>query len=343
MKKINLILLFFILTTLGFSQQILLKNLRFNGNPPQMVIDVEGNIKPKYNINYDEQNRYLFVEFLNTKASSELKNKTINGSYVKSVKIRKYSNSTGVFIFFKNNINYSASYWSNPTRFVLNFDKNKAKKEYTIVVDAGHGGKDPGATGFNKYHEKDIALRITRYLKTSLEKDFNVIMTRNNDTFISLSNRPKTGNKAKADFFVSVHLNANSSSQGSGADVFYFSRTESDYAKKVAIFENSVGSKFGENVDDITLIMGQLFYNKNKEISAKIAQDLINSYSKRLKMRNRGAHGANFAVLRGFDGPGILVEAGFITNSSDISKLKQSRYQKLAAEEIAKAIKRHFY
>ena len=343
MRKINLILLFFILVTIGFSKQILLKNLRFNGNPPQMVIDVEGNIKPKYNISYDEHNRYVFVEFLNTKASSNLKNKIINGSYVESVKVRKYKTSTGVFIFFKNNINYSDRYWSNPTRFVLNFDKNKDKKEYTIIVDAGHGGKDPGATGFNRYHEKDLALKITKYLKTNLQKDFNVIMTRNNDSFISLSGRPNIGNKYKGDFFVSIHLNANNSSQANGADIFYFSRTESDYAKKVAAFENSVGDKFGENTDDITLIMGQLFYKKNKEISAKVAQNLVNSYSKKLRMRNRGAHGANFAVLRGFDGPGILVEAGFITNTSDISKLKQARYQKLAASEIAKAIKKHFY
>ncbi len=89
--------------------------------------------------------------------------------------------------------------------------------------------------------------------------------------------------------------------------------------------------------------MGQLFYKKNKEVSAKVAQNLVNSFSKRLRLRNRGAHGANFAVLRGFDGPGILVEAGFITNTSDISKLKQTKYQKLAADEIAKAIKQHFY
>ncbi|MCS5421492.1 MULTISPECIES: N-acetylmuramoyl-L-alanine amidase family protein [Psychrilyobacter] len=343
MRKINLILLFFILATIGFSNQILLQNLRFNGNPPQMVIDVEGNVKPKYNISYDEQNRYLFVEFLNTRASSNLKNKILNGSYVKNVQVRKYKNSTGVFIFFKNNINYSARYWSNPTRFVLNFDKNKAKKEYTIIVDAGHGGKDPGATGFNRYHEKDLALKITKYLKTNLSKDFNVIMTRSNDSFISLSGRPNIGNKYKGDFFVSVHLNSNSSSQANGADIFYFSRTESNYAKKVAAFENSVGDKFGENADDITLIMGQLFYKKNKEVSAKVAQNLVNSYSKKLRMTNRGAHGANFAVLRGFDGPGILVEAGFITNTSDISKIKQAKYQKLAADEIAKAIKQHFY
>lgn len=343
MRKINLILLFFILATIGFSKQILLKNLRFNGNPPQMVIDVEGNVKPKYNISYDEQNRYLFIEFLNTRASSNLKNKIINGSYVKSVRVRKYKNSTGIFIFFKNNINYSARYWSNPTRFVLNFDKNKTKKEYTIIVDAGHGGKDPGATGFNRYHEKDLALKITKYLKTNLLKDFNVIMTRSNDSFISLSGRPNIGNKYKGDFFVSVHLNSNNSSQANGSDIFYFSRTESDYAKKVAAFENSAGDKFGENADDITLIMGQLFYKKNKEVSAKVAQNLVSSYSKRLRMTNRGAHGANFAVLRGFDGPGILVEAGFITNTSDISKMKKAKYQKLAADEIAKAIKQHFY
>ena len=168
-------------------------------------------------------------------------------------------------------------------------------------------------------------------------------MTRSNDTFISLSTRPNIGNKYKGDFFVSIHLNSNNSSQANGADIFYFSRTESNYAKKVAAFENSVGNKFGENADDITLIMGQLFYKKNKEISARVAQNLINSYSRRLRISNRGAHGANFAVLRGFDGPGILVEAGFISNSSDITKLKQTKYQKIAADEIAKAIKKHFY
>ena len=343
MRKINLILLFFILITFGFSQQITLKNVRFNGNPPQMVIDVEGNIKPKYNINYDGHNRLLFVEFFNTKASPNLKNRIINGNYVKKVYIRRYSTSVGVFITFNKNVNYSANYWSNPTRFVLDFDRNAAKKEYTIVVDAGHGGKDPGASGFNKYHEKDLALRIAKQLQTSLKKDFNVIMTRTTDKFITLSERPRMGNRKKADFFVSIHLNANNSSEIRGADVFYFSRTESDYAKKVAAFENSVGDKYGENTSDIKLIMGQMFYTKNKEISAKVAQSLVNSYSRRLNMKNRGAHGANFAVLRGFDGPGILVEAGFISNASDVTKLKQTKYQKIAADEIAKAIRNHFY
>jgi N-acetylmuramoyl-L-alanine amidase len=151
------------------------------------------------------------------------------------------------------------------------------------------------------------------------------------------------GNIQKADFFVSVHLNANNSSKASGADVFYFSRTESNYAKKVAAFENSAGDKYGEKTSDIKLIMGQMFYTKNKEISAKVAQTLVNSYSKRLNMTNRGAHGANFAVLRGFDGPGILVETGFVTNASDVTKLKQAKYQKIAADEIAKAIRNHFY
>ena len=78
-------------------------------------------------------------------------------------------------------------------------------------------------------------------------------------------------------------------------------KTESNYAKKVAAFENSVGSKFGENTDDITLIMGQLFYKKNKEISAKIAQDLINSYSKRLNVKNRGAN-ISKKIIKGYRG-----------------------------------------
>jgi N-acetylmuramoyl-L-alanine amidase len=343
MRKISLLILFLSIFSFGFSNNIVLKNIRFNGNPPQMVIDIEGGVKPKYTIDYDEYNRLLFIRFLNTQAAPNFKNRIVNGSYIEKVNVRKYSKSVGVFIFFKNNVNYKTSYWSNPTRFVLDFNKKASKKEYTIIVDAGHGGKDPGSSGFNRYHEKDIALKIAKYLRDNLKKDFNVVMTRSTDKFVTLSGRPGIGNRNHGDLFVSIHLNANVSSQASGVDVFYFSRTESDYAKKVAAFENSAGDKFGENADDISLIMGQMFYNKNKEISAKIAQNLVNSYSRRLKMKNRGAHGANFAVLRGFDGPGILVEAGFITNSSDITKLKQGRYQKLAADEIAKAIRNYFY
>ncbi len=343
MKQLKIILLFFAITILSFSEPILLKNIRFNGTPPQMVIDVDGTVKPKYLISYDEQNRYLFVEFLNTKASSTLKDRIINGQYVKKVKIRKYSNSTGVFVFFNKNIKYSASYRSNPVRFVLDFGKNTAKKEYTVVIDAGHGGKDPGAIGFNRYYEKDIALKIAKELATKLKGDFNVVMTRSNDSFVSLSGRPNIGNKVKGDFFVSIHLNSNNDARANGVDVFYFSRTESDYAKKVSKYENSFAAISGEKESDIKLISGQLIYNKNKEISAKIAKELVDSYSTRLKMKNRGSHGANFAVLRGFDGPSLLVETGFISNSSDVTKLKQSKYQKIAAEEIAKAIKSYFY
>ncbi|MCK5780335.1 MAG: N-acetylmuramoyl-L-alanine amidase, partial [Psychrilyobacter sp.] len=311
MRKINLLLLFFTLITFGFAKPIILKNIRFNGEPsPQMVVDVEGSIKPKFHISYDELNRYLFIEFFNTSPSSNLKNKLVNGSYVKKVTIRKYGNSTGVFIFFNRNVHYDTHYRSSPTRFVLDFNRNTKKKEYTIIVDAGHGGKDPGATGFNKYHEKDLALKIAKELKKALEKDFNVIMTRDDNTFISLSGRPNIGNRVNADFFVSIHLNANLGSALKGVDVFYFSRKQSDYAKKISKFENSFGNIDGEDESDIKLIMGQLSYNKNKEVSYEISRNLVNSYSKRLSMQNRGAHGANFAVLRGFDGPGILVETG---------------------------------
>jgi len=343
MKKINLILLFLLVFTLGYSKPIILKNIRFNGDPPQMVLDVEGNIKPKYHISYDDHNRYLFIEFFNSTPSTNLKNKIVNGSYVKKVTIRKYSNSTGIFIYFNKNVHYTTSYRSSPTRFVLDFNRNSEKKEYTIVVDAGHGGKDPGAIGFNKYHEKDLALKIAKELKIALQKDFNVIMTRDSDVFVTLSGRPNIGNRAHADFFVSIHLNANNSSALKGSDVFYFSRKESDYAKKISKYENSFGNIDGKDQSDIKLIMGQLAYNKNKEISYGIAKNLVNSYSRRLSMQNRGAHGANFAVLRGFDGPGILVETGFVTNTSDLNKLKSSKYQKLAADEIAKAIKNYFY
>lgn len=347
MKKFNFFLFLFILSTISFAKPLVVTKYRMNNNPGQLVVEFQTSSKPNYEVNYDSLHRVLFIEFYNTKSVTSVTKKLLknfqSNKYIKKITTRRYKNSVGVFIYFNKNVHYSTRFLRSPGRFVLGFNQNKGNKDYTIVVDAGHGGKDPGATGFNKYHEKDLALQIALKVGKALEKDFNVIYTRKDDRFIPLSGRPNMGNRKKADFFVSIHLNANLNTAIHGADVFYFSRTESNYAKKISSYENSFASISGEKSSSIKLISGQTIYKQNKVISAEIAKDLIGPYAKKMGFLNRGYHGANFAVLRGFDGPGLLVEVGFVTNAKDLKKLRSSKYQSIAANEIAKAIKSHFY
>jgi len=318
-------------------------NIRFNGNPPQMVIDMGGSTAPKYNLNYDEVNRLIFLEFANTRAAESFVSKNANGSYVRRVDVVRYPTSVGVFIHLQPNVSYKFSTRNSPTRFVIDFSKKINKKEYTVVLDAGHGGKDGGAVGFGKYREKDVVLAVAKYLREELKGDFNIVMTRSTDVFIPLNERARIGNRANADLFVSIHANSAGAASATGFEVFHYSKQSSPYAAKVAAFENSFGDEYGEDTSSIAQVKGDLEYGNNKRQSARLSENLTKSYSSRLNMRNRGSHGANFAVLRGFDGPGVLVELGFISNSSDVWKLKQSKYQKVMAAEIAKSIRNHFY
>ncbi|MGL6115394.1 MAG: N-acetylmuramoyl-L-alanine amidase family protein, partial [Cetobacterium sp.] len=187
-----------------------------------------------------------------------------------------------------------------------------------------------------------IVLSVGKYVREELGSDYDVIMTRSTDVFIPLSQRSRVGNKAKADLFVSIHINSSTNSSSTGVEVFYFSKKSSPYAEKVAAYENSFGEKYGENTGSIAQIMGELAYNKNQEKSIGLARPLTGVLAQKMKMRNRGIHGANFAVLRGFNGPGILVELGFINNRRDVSKLTNPRDQKIMAKEIANKIRAYF-
>ncbi|WP_432204848.1 N-acetylmuramoyl-L-alanine amidase family protein [Cetobacterium somerae] len=334
----------FLLFSLSIFANSSIKNIRLNNNPPQLVFDISGSIKPKFNTNYDEYNRLLFVEIEKVKMGTKLNSSKFIGKNIEKIDMIDYGSNIGFFIKLKKGSGHKVYSLSNPQRIVVDLRAtNSSKKEFTIAIDAGHGGKDPGAIGFNKYKEKDIALSVAKKLQSRLSKDFNVVMTRSTDTFINLSQRSKIANQKKADLFVSLHLNASNNSSAQGMEIFYFSKKSSPYAEKIAAYENSFGEKYGEKTTSIAQIMGELAYNKNMEKSITIARPLNTSLSKRLGMRDRGIYGANFAVLRGFNGPGILVELGFITNKADVTKLSKDANQNVMADELAGKIRGFFY
>lgn len=301
-----------------------------------------GSSKSAYQINYDSYNRLIFVEFPGSNLSAKINDKNYTSRYVEEFSTINYGNSVGFFIKLNKNITYSTSFSGND--FVFTFNDKSSKKQYTIAIDAGHGGKDSGAVGSEKYYEKTIALSVAKYLRDELKADFNVIMTRDSDVFVTLGERPRIANRAKADMFISVHVNSSAKKNSiTGTEVFYFSKKSSPYAERIAAFENSVGDKYGEKTNNIVQIMGELAYKKNQEISIGFAKKTSAALAKAMGMKDRGIHGANFAVLRGFNGPGVLIELGFINNSEDIKKLTNPNSQKRMAQEIAKMVRENFY
>lgn len=337
-KKFLSIIIFLIIFVSSFSLAI--KNVRFNKYPSQIVFDMDKD-SPKYNDSYDEYNRLLFLEIKNNNSNKfNLKNSLYK--YIEGVKQVNYNGSSGFFVTLKKNIFYKISIRKNPYRVVVDLSKSLQNKQYTIVIDPGHGGKDPGAIG-NGLKEKDLVLSIGKYLRKELQKDFNVVMTRDTDEFITLQNRSKIANGLQANLFISLHINSSTSTKMNGMEIFYFSKKSSSYAKKIAEVENNFAEKYGEDTKKIVQIVTDISYNNNQEESMKLAETLNNNLSEKTKLKNRQIHGANFAVLRGINCPGMLIEMGFIRNKKDSKKLRNKNNQKIIAKEISKQVIKYFY
>ena len=214
-----------------------------------------------------------------------------------------------------------------------------------VVLDAGHGGKDPGAIGKYGTQEKDIALDITKRAGRLLEKSgIKVVYTRDEDVFVPLLERTKMANEANGKLFVSIHANANKNRKVQGFETYLLRPGKSEDAIEVASRENSVISleDFTEQYEDLTgeaLIMAtmaqSMFMKESEDLASMIQMEL----DKRLNTPNRGVKQAGFYVLIGASMPNVLVEVGFLSNPSEEKQLKQANHKQRIAEAIFDAIK----
>ena len=223
-------------------------------------------------------------------------------------------------------------------------DRNKI-----IVIDAGHGGKDPGAVGYKRYREKIVVQQISEELKSILKsRGFKVYMTRDRDKFVKLSKRTKYANKKNADIFVSIHANAvgkKNAKKVHGIECYFLSNSRSDRAKKVAAKENSA------DMSDMNFYGKQSFLNTlnshNIVASNKLAIDLQRGMLSSLKksynnVKDGGVREGPFWVLVGAQMPSVLVEVGFITHPREAKRLVNSKYQRKLALGLANGIERYF-
>jgi N-acetylmuramoyl-L-alanine amidase len=212
-----------------------------------------------------------------------------------------------------------------------------------VVVDAGHGGKDPGATGLRGTKEKDItllaALELARVLKE--RGDFDVVLTRGDDTFVPLSDRSKKANDLNADLFVSLHCNSAASRKEKGFEVYSVSETASDpAAAALAAVENSALELEGKNPQDEKAAGILLAMTKTEMIneSAPFAALVERAIGKRVDVPDRGQKQAGFYVLRGTHAPAILVEMAFVSDAKEEAELGSSRFRRKMVEGVAAGI-----
>jgi N-acetylmuramoyl-L-alanine amidase len=217
----------------------------------------------------------------------------------------------------------------------------------SVVLDTGHGGKDAGAIG-RAYgtKEKDVALALSKKIKAILESNgMRVIMTRSDDTFVSLEDRTVRANKSGADLFISVHINASKSRYMRGFECYYLSNATDDNARALEAFEDS-SLKLGGGADamrssQLDKTLWDMSLTENRMESGELAGYICSSVGEGLAIKNRGVRTARFYVLKHTMIPSVLVEAGYLSNRQEELELKDPAVLDRLAEAVARGILRY--
>lgn len=246
----------------------------------------------------------------------------------------------------------------DPPRLVLDFYKAGAAPAaesaalQTIVIDPGHGGHDPGASGPTGLQEKAITLDIAKRVAALVQEELGVkaVLTRTRDQFLSLRERTAFANRQKGDLFVSIHVNAAPGATATGTETYFLSSEATDNAARAAAaFENKVialepGPRGGSR-DLLRSILWDLTQSEFQQESSRLAEAIEDSLDKALRQPSRGVKQAPFYVLGGAAMPAVLVEMGFLTNPQEEPRLRDDGYRDRIARAIAAglaAYKRHY-
>lgn len=231
----------------------------------------------------------------------------------------------------------------DPPRLVLDFTRPPhapvgGRPLKLIVLDAGHGGHDPGATGPRGLQEKDVVLDVVKRLARILEGEVRVSLSRTGDHFVPLKERTAFANSQRADIFVSIHANAHRESASEGVETYFLSSEATDNeARAVAAFENGVIAlePHKPKEDVLKSILWDMAQSQFQEESSHLAEILQDSLAQGLKLQNRGVKQAAFYVLGGAAMPAVLVEVGFVTNPKEERRLMDEVYREQVARALA--------
>ncbi len=232
---------------------------------------------------------------------------------------------------------------SQPTLHVPQQSKDEGL--HLVVVDAGHGGRDPGAVGPHKILEKNVTLELAQRLAQRLRKDLGVkvLLTRSTDKFIELRDRTAYANRVGADLFISLHANANRNHKAYGLETYFLNLSKHNQAAEVAARENGTTLQDVGNLEAILFdLMANAKINESSRLAAKVQQAMVAGlrphYS---KIKDLGVRQGPFHVLLGATMPSVLVEAAFISNQREEKRLNSRAYQERVAAAIVQGVRNY--
>ena len=341
------------------------------GNKTRLVI--ETSLRPSYSLSYPENQ--LVINIANTLANSGVAAKLASGTLVSDIKQVQSGDGLQIIATLrkkiaqldKSQIMLLEPNGDNDYRLVLDFaasssaekiasavtsgatntNKNQQTK-HIVVIDAGHGGKDPGCIGKGGTREKDVVLSVAKKLRTKLnEAGFKTYMTRSDDTYLKLAQRAEIAEQKHGDLFISLHANANPSRSVKGFSIYTLSEKASDEeAKKLAESENAADKigvdGFTEFERDIRAALSSLQQHAVAEMSEEYANGCARAFrvSKVEPQPGPSVRHAPFAVLRSTV-PGALIELGHLSNSSEEKLLKSSSHQEKLVAAIVRSVKNY--
>ncbi len=366
----------------AFSAQNALRSIRTGlqpGGKTRLVIETAS--RPSYTLSYGE--KQLIVNLSNTNGKSNAKTTLANGTLVKKITqiqdgaLLKISATLGSVIdaIDKKQIMILEPNGDNDYRLVIDFvagsghgisgnaaaarsattQKTETVKttskspstnqQHVIVIDAGHGGKDPGCIGKGGTKEKTVVLSVAKKLKTQLDSaGYKTFLTRSSDTFLKLADRAEFAEKKRADLFISLHANANPSRNVKGFSVYTLSEKASDEeAQKLAESENAADkidvNGFEQFSKDIRVALSSLQQHAVAELSEEYANSCAKSLNRASVEQQKGpaVRHAPFAVLRSTV-PGALIELGHLSNKNEENLLKSDSHQNKLVAAIVKSI-----
>jgi N-acetylmuramoyl-L-alanine amidase len=228
-------------------------------------------------------------------------------------------------------------------------DSGGAATARLVMLDPGHGGKDPGAIGVSGTYEKHVALAAAQELKRQLEASgrYRVELTRTHDVFIPLEERVETAQKRGAALFVSMHADALTDHTVRGASVYTLAETASDaqtaaLAKRENAADRFAGPDFHTTSPEVARILASLVQQETRVGSARMARSVVGEMGHDVPLLSHPSRHAGFVVLKAADIPSVLVEMGFMSNRQDEEELRQARHRALVATALHRAIDAYF-
>src|SRR3990172_514913 len=295
----------------------------------------------------------VYIDLEHTSMTSPIPPIEIGNGVIKLVRTGQHDKETvRIVIELGSAVDYKVFPLTSPDRLVIDiFKKTPASRRpdspaiRTIVIDPGHGGKDPGAIGRHDLMEKEIVLDVGLRLKGLIKERLgvHVIMTREEDIFIPLEERTAIANAKDADLFISIHTNSSRKKEAKGVETYLLGRATDKGAMDAALRENSAPRN--KSMDDLQFILTDLMTTARKDESLRLSHyvqtNLIEKLEPRYKSVDHGVKQAPFYVLVNAKMPSILAEISFISNPEEERLLAEGGYRQVIAEAIFEGIKKY--